>query len=76
MKKLFCVTIVVYVMAGNESDAKRIGAEYCAADSAEAYIAESVASEWYDYIPFGSDDDMTCGDILKAQRAADAEKAK
>jgi hypothetical protein len=70
MKKLYSVEITVYVMAEDDDEAKRVAVKNCEEDSAEAWQAKSVAHEWYDAIPFGADDDMKCGEILKLQRAA------
>lgn len=69
-KLLYGVEITVYVMAEDEDEAKSLAVTNCEEDNAEAWQAfSSVASEWSNAIPFGADDNMTCGDILKLQRA-------
>jgi hypothetical protein len=73
-KKLYEVTAKFYVMADNE-----LGAEYpysfelsnCTLD---VFEAQSVDADWWDSIPFGGDDDRTCGQIFE-QRKADIEAA-
>ncbi len=70
MKKLYCVEITVMVMAENEDEAAEIAAREATSENCEAMIASSVSSEWHDAIPFGSDDDATCGEVLERQRAS------
>lgn len=66
-KKLHEVTLKVYVMAENERDAfnaaTNIDVHHCF-DDAEIFPAESVDSNWWEAVPFGGDDDRTCGEIL------------
>jgi len=71
-KKLYHVEITVMVMAENETDAKLEAVSNADILDCEANSATSVASEWYDAIPWGETDDRTCGQILKAQRIAAA----
>jgi hypothetical protein len=68
-KKLFCVKVVLFVMAENESDA-RIAATQAHFDIFEcsARKAESITPEWEDAIPYNADDDRTCLEILTSQR--------
>ena len=70
MKKLYEVEIKVYVMAEDAEEAAQIAVTDCQDTEAEAFLANSVDSEWFDVIPYGGDDDTTCGEILKSQRAA------
>ena len=65
MKKLFEVEVHYYVMAEDAGEAKRglliLALEDC---MTVAYEAFSVDASWRDAIPFGSDDDQTCGQIM------------
>jgi hypothetical protein len=64
-KKLYRVKVVLFVMAGDESEA-------CAAATrarfdifeCSARKAEYVAPEWNDAIPYNADDGRTCAEIL------------
>ncbi len=67
-KKLYLVEKKAYVMAENELEAGVIDTGDGA--SVEVLEALSVDSDWWDLIPFGGDDDNTCGQILTQQRAA------
>ena len=69
MKKLYWVEITVMVMAEDEDEAAEIAACEAISENCDAMIASSVPSGWYDAIPFGSDDDATCCEVLKRQRA-------
>ena len=68
MKKLYEVQMTVYVMAEDED-----GAWFSAMDSdveipfedCEICEAGAVPRPWLDSIPYGSDDDKTCREILK-----------
>jgi len=64
MKRLYEVEIRVYVMAENEQDALQIAARECQPEEAEAEEAGSVDSLWWKSIPYGADDDKTCGEIM------------
>jgi len=66
MKKLYEVEIRYYVMAENETEAEAIRTDDGV--TLEVNEAFTVDSEWWDTIPFGGDDDRTCGEILGAQR--------
>ena len=66
MKRLYRVEAHYYVMAGGELEAVLIRPDVdCCPRLAEA--VSNVDSEWYDAIPFGGDDDRTCGEILQQQ---------
>jgi len=72
MKKLYEVEMIMMVMAEDESDAKLVAAQNASAenwDEFDAYEADSVKSEWWDCIPWGSDDDKTCGEIILGMRS-------
>lgn len=64
-KKLYRVKVTLYVMAENESDAcvaatnARFDIFECAARK-----AESLDPAWEDAIPYNSDDDRTCSEIM------------
>ncbi len=64
-KNLFRVKVTLFVMAENESDAcmaatnARFDIFECAARK-----AESLTPAWEDAIPYNSDDDRTCSEIL------------
>ena len=64
-KKLFRVKVVLYVMAENESEAcvaatnARFDIFECAARK-----AEFLDPAWEDAIPYNSDDDRTCSEIM------------
>jgi hypothetical protein len=66
MKKLYEVNRKYYVMAENESEAEYAFDIDWTACTTEIYRAKSIDSEWFDAIPFNSDDDRTCGEILKS----------
>lgn len=70
MKKLYEVEIKVYVMAEDKEDALYIASRECQPEEAEAYEAESVDALWWKSIPYGSDDDKTCGEIIGEMIAA------
>ena len=66
MKKLYEVTIRMYVMAKHEMDARDVaireaGYEMCDIDVHEA---SSYSPKWKGAIPFGSDDDKTVDQII------------
>jgi len=67
MSKLYEVQITCYVMAENETDAKCIAVKDCQESDAEAYVAESVDSEWFTAIPYGEKQDRLCGNLLQLQ---------
>ena len=70
MKKLYQVEITVFVMADDKDEAASIASVEAQPEDCEVWEARSVQSEWWDAIPYGADDDMKCGEILKQQRAA------
>ena len=67
-KKLHRVKVVLYVMAENESEAC-VAATQARFDIFEcsARKTEIVEPEWKDAIPYNSDDDRTCSEIIDAQ---------
>jgi hypothetical protein len=69
-KKLYEVNIRVYVMAECADEAQELAIENCEDTEAEAHIANSVSNAWWNAIPYGTDDDTTCGEILSSQHAA------
>ena len=64
-KKLYCVRVVLFVMAENESDA-RVAATRSQFDIFEctAKKAINVSPEWKDAIPYNADDERTCSEII------------
>ncbi len=64
-KKLYRVKVTLYVMAENESEAC-VAATNARFDIFEcnAKKAENVDQEWNNAIPYNSDDDRTCAEIL------------
>lgn len=68
-KQLFEVTKTYYVMAEDEQEANDFKPELDGCDS-EAFPAESVNATWWDSLPFGGDDDRTCGQIITEKKAA------
>ncbi|MBI5951160.1 MAG: hypothetical protein HY865_05840 [Chloroflexi bacterium] len=64
-KKLYRVRVVLFVMAENESDAcvaaTRAGFE-CTARK-----AKNIDPEWRDAIPYNSDDERICSEILASE---------
>ena len=70
MKKLYWIDITMMVMAEDEDEAAEIAARKATPENCVGRLALSVPSEWRDAIPFGADDDLTCGEILKRQREA------
>jgi hypothetical protein len=64
-KKLYRVDVVLYIMAEDESDA-------CAAATSakfdvfecEAEQARFIEPFWQDAVPYNSDDDLTCNEIV------------
>ena len=67
MKKLYEVTKRYYVMAENEMEAECINISFEGEATVEAVVATSVDTDWFDAIPFNSDDALTCGQILKGE---------
>ena len=70
MKRLYDVEIRVFVMAEDEEEARQIATRECQPEEADAEEAGSVDVFWWDSIPYGSDDDKTCGKIMAEMRAA------
>ena len=67
MKKLYEVTKRYYIMAENEIEAEYYNIDFEGEASVDVVEATSVDSEWWDEIPFNSDDARTCGQILKGE---------
>ena len=74
-KKLHRVKVVLYVMAENESEAC-VAATQARFDIFEcsARKTEIVEPEWKDAIPYNSDDDRTCSEILTNKQQAASHK--
>ena len=68
-KKLYRVKVTLYVMAENESEAC-VAATNARFDIFEcsAKKAEHVDPGWGNAIPYNSDDDRTCAEILTSQQ--------
>ena len=67
MKKLYEVEMTVYVMAANEIEAHEAATDFeveIPFADCEIYEAGAVNSSWMEAIPYGSDDDKTCREIL------------
>lgn len=69
MKRLYEVEAKYYVMAENKRDAQAVcpALEGCAIF---AFEPNSIDSDWWDAIPFNSDDGRTCGEIFEEQTEA------
>ena len=67
MKTLYEVEARWYVMAENKEDAEEIRPSLLEV-SLSAIKAAGVDAEWGDSIPFGGDDDKTCGQIFKESK--------
>ncbi len=70
MKKLYEVEMVVYVMAENENEAHEAANDFevdIPFFDCKIYEAVSDYSNWMDAIPYGSDDDKTCREVLSNQ---------
>lgn len=69
-KKLYCVRVILYVMAENASDAC-VAATKAPFDIFEctARRAERIDDGWEDCVPYNADDDRTCAEIMKSQAA-------
>jgi hypothetical protein len=67
-KKLYCVKVVLYVMAENTSDAC-VAATRAHFDIFEctARKADHLHPGWENAIPYNSNDDRTCAEILASQ---------
>ncbi len=69
-KKLYCVRVILYVMAENASEAC-IAATKAPFDIFEctARKAERVDGGWEQSIPYNADDDRTCAEIMASEPA-------
>jgi len=69
-KKLYCVRVILYVMAENASGAC-VAATKAPFDIFEctARKAERVDPAWESAIPYNADDDRTCEEILASEKA-------
>ena len=66
-KKLYEVQMSVYVMAENEVLAHSVATGYdveISIEDCEIFEATAVPQPWFDSIPYGSDDDKKCREIL------------
>lgn len=64
-KMLYRVKIENYVMATDQLDAINVAITNCDESCVtEADKAHSVPTEWKHAVPFGSDDDQTCHQVL------------
>jgi hypothetical protein len=70
-KKLYCVKVVLYVMAENTSEAS-VAATKARFDIFEctARKADHLRPGWENAIPYNSDDDRTCAEILSSEALA------
>lgn len=70
-KKLYCVKVVLYVMAENASGAC-VAATQAPFDIFEctARRAERIDRGWENAIPYNADDERTCAEILASERAS------
>ncbi len=69
-KKLYCVRVVMYVMAENASEAS-VAATKAPFDIFEckARKADRVDAGWENAIPYNADDERTCAEILASEPA-------
>ncbi len=68
MKRRYEVEARWYVMDKNELQAQIIKPPDILACSVFAIEPAGIDTDWYDAIPFNSDDDRTCGEILSNQK--------
>lgn len=68
-KQLYFVERRAYVLASSELEAEVIDTGL--GDTVEVSKASTVDSDWWDSIPFGGDDDRTCGQILTESKASE-----
>lgn len=76
-KKLYCVRVVLFVMAENESDA-RVAATRSQFDIFEctARKAKNIKPEWKDAIPFNANDERTCSEIMNGKQKTNSPAAR
>lgn len=69
-KKLYCVKVILYVMAENASEAC-VAATRAPFDIFEctARKAERIDIGWADSIPYNADDERTCAEVLASEPA-------
>ncbi len=69
-KKLYCVRVILYVMAENASEAC-VAATKAPFDIFEctARKAERIDIGWEESIPYNADDERTCAEILASEPA-------
>lgn len=69
-KKLYCVKVILYVMAENASEACVV-ATRAPFDIFEctARKAERIDVGWSDSIPYNADDDRTCAEVMASESA-------
>lgn len=70
-KKLYCVKVILYVMAENASEAS-VAATKARFDIFEcsARKAEHVDAGWENCVPYNADDERTCAEIMVTQAAS------
>ena len=68
-KKLYCVRVVMYVMAENASGAC-VAATKAPFDIFEcrARKADRIDDDWQDAIPYNADDERNCAEVLAAEK--------
>ena len=76
-KKLYCVRVVLFVMAENEEDAC-VAATQARFDIFEctARKAKIVNPDWKNAIPYNADDDRTCSEIMRTKRKMTTPEAR
>lgn len=69
-KKLYCVRVVLYVMAENASGAC-VAATKAPFDIFECHArkAEHLDPGWENAVPYNADDDRTCAEVLASEHA-------
>ena len=62
-QKLFFVTVTYYAAADSASDCQYVDPDLTASnvDAQEVEPTDIIDSDWKDSLPFGSDEDRTCG---------------
>ena len=65
MKQLYEVAIYYYAMAENAEEAEAIKPDLANCSIFANKVKIAVRDDWWSAIPFGSDDDKTCGQIVQ-----------
>lgn len=76
MKRLYEIEVKYYVMAENELEAQDIEPDYISNCSVFASEANSVDHDWWNAVPYNSDDDKTCGQVLNEKEEAGGRSSK